>query len=163
MRIDFEEITPSRNKIKVIAIVILVILFIGLFALLGMYYGKLYNFSFSLKNITFLNGFIQEENAIKEENYEKNSKLPIYTKEAKEGMNNIYNKNSKIAYLTFDDGPSEVVTNLILDVLKEHNVSTVYYGHIHGSGSYHIVKEFEGIKFHLISCDSIEFTPYFIA
>ena len=34
-------------------------------------------------------------------------------------MKNIYNENTKIAYLTFDDGPSAAVTPLILDVLKQ--------------------------------------------
>ncbi len=51
----------------------------------------------------------------------------------------------------------------ILDILKKHNVKTVYHGHIHGLGLNNAVKEFEGIEFKLISCDCIDFTPYFIA
>ena len=45
MRIDFEDATPKHNGIKIGTIVILVILFIGLFGLLGIYYAKLYKFN----------------------------------------------------------------------------------------------------------------------
>lgn len=51
----------------------------------------------------------------------------------------------------------------ILDILKQHNVKTVYHGHIHGLGYLNAVTEYEGINFRLISCDCIDFTPYFIA
>lgn len=51
----------------------------------------------------------------------------------------------------------------ILDILKLHNVKTVYHGHIHGLGYLNAVTEYEGIEFKLISCDCIDFTPYFIA
>ena len=39
----------------------------------------------------------------------------------------IYNKDLKIAYLTFDDGPSQVVTPLILDVLKEEQIKATFF------------------------------------
>ena len=51
----------------------------------------------------------------------------------------------------------------IFDVIKKHNIKTVYHGHIHGSGFNNAVKEFEGVEFRLISCDCIDFTPLFIA
>ena len=51
----------------------------------------------------------------------------------------------------------------ILEILKRHNVKTVYHGHIHGLGFNNAVKEYDGIEFKLISCDCIDFTPYFIA
>lgn len=35
--------------------------------------------------------------------------------------------NKKVAYLTFDDGPSEYVTDEILDVLKEKNVKATFF------------------------------------
>ena len=50
----------------------------------------------------------------------------------------------------------------IFSVLKEHNIKTVYYGHIHGLGYLNAVKEYNGIEFKLISCDCIDFTPYYI-
>ncbi len=51
----------------------------------------------------------------------------------------------------------------ILNVLKKHNIKEVFHGHIHGSGFNNAVKEYDGIKFRLISCDCIDFTPLFIA
>lgn len=47
----------------------------------------------------------------------------------------------------------------ILEVLKKYNIKDVYHGHIHGAGFNNAVKEFEGINFHLISCDCTDFTP----
>ena len=54
------------------------------------------------------------------------------------------------------------VCHEILDVLKQHNITQVYYGHIHGLGYINAVKEYDGIKFTLISCDCIDFTPLLI-
>ena len=45
MRIEFEDATPRHNKVKRVITVVLVILFITLFGVLGIYYAKLYNFS----------------------------------------------------------------------------------------------------------------------
>ena len=50
----------------------------------------------------------------------------------------------------------------IFDVLKNHNIKTVYHGHIHGAGFNNAVKSYDGVEFKLISCDCIDFTPYFI-
>ena len=50
----------------------------------------------------------------------------------------------------------------IMDVLKQHNIKTVYHGHIHGSGLNHVVKEYDGIEFKLLSCDCTQFTPILI-
>ena len=54
------------------------------------------------------------------------------------------------------------VCNEIFDVLKNHKIKKVYHGHIHGAGFNNAVKEYDGIKFELISCDCIDFTPQFI-
>ena len=54
------------------------------------------------------------------------------------------------------------VCNEIFDVLKNHKIKQVYHGHIHGAGFNNAVKEYDGIKFELISCDCIDFTPQFI-
>lgn len=42
-------------------------------------------------------------------------------------INSPVNKDSKVVYLTFDDGPSPVVTDKILDVLKEYNVKATFF------------------------------------
>jgi peptidoglycan/xylan/chitin deacetylase (PgdA/CDA1 family) len=36
-------------------------------------------------------------------------------------------KNSKLAYLTFDDGPTYIVTNALLDMLKKENVKATFF------------------------------------
>ena len=127
MRIDFEDATPKHNRIKIGTIVILVILFIGLFGLLGMYYAKLYNFNIFAELKENYQEYIEEQKANKEEEKIQNSVLPTYTESSKQAMQEIYSTDTKIAYLTFDDGPSELVTNLILDVLREQNVKATFF------------------------------------
>ena len=41
-------------------------------------------------------------------------------------IKNLTNKKDKIAYLTFDDGPTTVVTPRILDILKEENIKATF-------------------------------------
>ncbi len=65
-----------------------------------------------------------------------------------------------LVFLHYPPVYGEYVCNEILDVLKKYNVTDVYHGHIHGSGLNNAVKEYDGIKFHLISCDCIDFTPF---
>lgn len=50
----------------------------------------------------------------------------------------------------------------IINVLEEFGVSKVYHGHIHGSGLNYSPKEYRKITFKLLSCDCIDFTPYYI-
>jgi Predicted xylanase/chitin deacetylase len=53
----------------------------------------------------------------------KSSNLSIDTQ-----LKNItVNNEKKIIYLTFDDGPSTVVTNKILDTLKEENIKATFF------------------------------------
>lgn len=39
----------------------------------------------------------------------------------------VYNQPEKVAYLTFDDGPSVSVTPAILDILKEYNIQATFF------------------------------------
>ena len=50
----------------------------------------------------------------------------------------------------------------IFSVLKKYNIKKVYYGHVHGAGKAGIVNEYDGIMLKLVSCDSIDFTPFCI-
>ena len=47
----------------------------------------------------------------------------------------------------------------MIEVLKEFGIKDVWHGHIHGAGKQYAVSEFDGISFHLISCDCINFSP----
>lgn len=55
------------------------------------------------------------------------TQLPVYSETAKKKMKNLYNSREKVAYLTFDDGPSQAVTPQILDVLKKENVKATFF------------------------------------
>lgn len=50
----------------------------------------------------------------------------------------------------------------LIEILKEHGIKSIYYGHIHGAGFNRAPTEHDGIKMKLLSCDCIDFTPYFI-
>ena len=54
--------------------------------------------------------------------FAENSPIEIIDK-----INNIYNSNEKIAYLTFDDGPSPNITPKILDILQEENIKASFF------------------------------------
>ena len=66
-----------------------------------------------------------------EENQNEASKnrLPVYSDEAKNRMDNIYVADSeeKIAYLTFDDGPSSKITPQILEILERENIKATFF------------------------------------
>ncbi len=126
MRIDFEDATPKHRGIKTGTIIILVILFIAMFGILGAYYAKLYNFSLIAKLKENYNNIKQEQ--LEEKTHKQEEVLTQQPTEApKEKISNIYNTSTKIAYLTFDDGPSSAVTPLILDLLKEENIKATFF------------------------------------
>lgn len=54
-----------------------------------------------------------------------------------------------------DGSPNEFV-----EIMKEYKVSTCLYGHLHGEGHKFAVEgDIDGIKFHCVSCDFIDFRP----
>ena len=42
-------------------------------------------------------------------------------------LNDITKSNKKIAYLTFDDGPTTTATSKVLDILKSENVKATFF------------------------------------
>ena len=66
----------------------------------------------------------QEEEKQKE--IERQAKIPKLTEQGKENLKNIYHTEKKVAYLTFDDGPSNN-THQILDVLKQNNIKAAFF------------------------------------
>lgn len=140
MRVDIIEVDNKKFRVKLIVIFIITLVLIALFSLLGIYCAKKYNTNYMLgkkQNIienTVQSEIQQDENKINIENIiqveteqnenieEENTKVNYM-----ENINNIYKKDTKIAYLTFDDGPSQAVTPLILDVLKEENIKATFF------------------------------------
>lgn len=68
----------------------------------------------------------------------------------------------KVVFLHYPPVYRDFVCNPIIDVLKNHNIKEIYYGHIHGSGKNYTVNEYDGIKMKLVSCDCVDFTPIFV-
>lgn len=146
MQYDIIEFEPKKHKIKIVLIVMLVVIFIAFFSILGIYYARIYNINIIKKkkekimsNQNKYNQVVEatdsnnsettkaENTNIKEREHVKRTLLPVYSENAKKQMKNIYNNKSKIAYLTFDDGPSSAVTPLILDLLKEENIKATFF------------------------------------
>lgn len=67
-----------------------------------------------------------------------------------------------LTFLHYPPVYKDSVCEEIMNVLKAHNVNHIYCGHIHGAGFHSMPKEYDGIKFTLISCDCIDFTPFLI-
>ena len=72
----------------------------------------------------------QGQNADQDNQVEENKpRLPVYSEEAKQNFKNIYvsNNDEKVAYLTFDDGPSKQITPQILEILKNENIKASFF------------------------------------
>lgn len=53
--------------------------------------------------------------------------VPKQNPNAQQEITNIYYSDEKVAYLTFDDGPSKNITPQILDILKQENVPATFF------------------------------------
>ena len=56
----------------------------------------------------------------------------------------------------------DFVCEELISLLKEYNISRVYFGHIHGSYNISSVFEYDGIQFKMISADFIDFLPQIV-
>lgn len=77
---------------------------------------------------------LAEENNIIEESEKETGKLENeedsiqkLTEEQIKAIKNIYKSEEKRAFLTFDDGPSDTVTPLILDILKKEDIKATFF------------------------------------
>lgn len=60
-------------------------------------------------------------------NNEQQNNQKGLTKEQLKAIDNIYDSKEKVAFLTFDDGPSSNITPQILDVLKKEEVKATFF------------------------------------
>lgn len=86
----------------------------------------------SLKNTSNIDTPNNQEENVEAEPEESisvilNNALPVFSEEAKEQIKTIYKSEEKRVFLTFDDGPSQTVTESILDTLKENNVKATFF------------------------------------
>lgn len=67
-----------------------------------------------------------------------------------------------VVFLHYPPAYGGYCTDEIIEVLRRHNITNLYYGHIHGSGRNQAPSAYEEIKMRLISCDCVDFTPIFV-
>ena len=53
--------------------------------------------------------------------------IPEYNENAQQQIKDLYYSTEKVAYLTFDDGPSATITPQILDILKDEEVPATFF------------------------------------
>jgi len=68
----------------------------------------------------------------------------------------------KIVFMHFPPYFEHYVCRPLIDRMKEYGVKRCYYGHIHGVYGVAPVHHFEGIDFHLVSADYLNFSPVLI-
>ena len=67
-----------------------------------------------------------------------------------------------LAFLHFPPYWNEKRTPGIYDLLKEYEIRNIYFGHIHNSYNIPAINEADGMRFHLISADYLDFLPKII-
>ncbi|MBE6730526.1 MAG: serine/threonine protein phosphatase [Ruminococcaceae bacterium] len=69
-----------------------------------------------------------------------------------------------VAFLHYPPVYGDFVSEEMMDTLKKYGVKDCYYGHIHNSAAAKkaVIGEYDGIKMHLISCDTIGFCPVLV-
>jgi peptidoglycan/xylan/chitin deacetylase (PgdA/CDA1 family) len=124
------EVTPENKKKKIIIISIIAVCVLIIGGIVLLYKTNFIQF-ISQKKLESENSAVIAEQTAEEKEKQKHiasvSFLPVYTEETKSKLANIYSTSEKTAYLTFDDGPSQTVTPLILDLLKQENIKATFF------------------------------------
>lgn len=132
---DLIVIEPDKRKKKIIIVVAIVIILVLLAICIWWRISTKENVKNEENNIqddtnienANTTDVIEKDEIKKQKHIGTINNLPNYTEKAKERMKNIYHSNEKVAYLTFDDGPSKSVTPLILDLLKQENIKATFF------------------------------------
>ena len=130
--IEIKSYNYRKNKLNWIRILAstLIILLVCLFSIYTSMKSKEIKCKNSLMSLAY-NEEVVEKVMLGEENTEEviqiKSAIPKLTEAARERFKGIYHSEEKVAYLTFDDGPSSTVTPFILDVLKENNIKATFF------------------------------------
>ena len=119
-----------RNIIIAICILVLVIIFGLVIKELNKKskYQKVYtSYENQIKQLQGGQQEGEEHKTQEQKDAEKKNKLPQLTQEGKSNLENIYHSDTKRVFLTFDDGPSETVTPVVLDTLKKENIKATFF------------------------------------
>lgn len=122
-----QKLNKKKIAILVLCILILICLIITIKHTVTIMKGyKIYKqYETQLQSLKYQDEKEQQKKK-EEEEKAKQAKIPKLTEEGKNNVNNIYKSDTKRAFLTFDDGPSEV-TNQILDTLKQEKVKATFF------------------------------------
>lgn len=125
---DIKEFRPKNSRKIIIFDILILIISLSLF----MYYGVI-NVKYTNANtVSNINNEEKNQNTQDVLNTDTQEEVNInypLTSEQIEKINKIYNgeEGKKVAYLTFDDGPSNSVTPFILDYLKQEKIHATFF------------------------------------
>ena len=69
-----------------------------------------------------------------------------------------------VVFLHYPPVFGDYICEEIMDVLKQNNITQCYYGHLHGRVAHTKAVQgiYDGIKFKMVSADSVDFTPVLV-
>lgn len=113
----------KKRMIFLLAILLTVLLCILLFVL------AIHNKMTKIQNETSMaqEDVLQDNAMVEQEEIQPKSKIPTLTEQGRNNMANIYTSEEKVAYLTFDDGPSTKVTPQILSILDQYQIKATFF------------------------------------
>lgn len=114
-------VKPKSNKKIFICLTIVLAILLGLLIYVSLIHSKM----LAIKEKNSIEGEVGQD--ITEEIHQLENRLPLLTQQGRENMANIYNSEQKIAYLTFDDGPSKTVTPQILNILEQYDIKATFF------------------------------------
>ena len=119
----------NKKKILIILIIILIILMLIETLIYTIDYMKKYKtykqYESKLQQLQQESNQTQEQINKKIEQIKK-ERLPNLTQKGFENISNIYKSDNKRVFITFDDGPS-TITSQILDILKQQNIKVTFF------------------------------------
>ena len=112
------------TKEKTLMVIIMMLMIAGI-VVIWINYAHIMkaNAEYELAYQQYQEALIKQE---EEQERKRQEKLPKLTEEGIQNINHIYSSDTKRAFLTFDDGPSNN-TNQILDILKEKNTKASFF------------------------------------
>ena len=119
------------NRKRIILITVLIVLIFIMLAISIFYIAETIKINkrekaFTNQLVEFTQKIQNEEQQKEKEEKEQKGKKPQLTDKGRENLKNIYHGDDKIAYLTFDDGPSNN-TSKILDILNQYNIKATFF------------------------------------
>lgn len=132
INISKDENSARISRVKIITIISILVISVSIFSII--YSNMKYNMMVEKRQKEIAeNKRIEEEKKLaeerrkkEEEERKKREKLPASIPNAQDAVAAIYDGKERKAFLTFDDGPSEI-TPQILDILKEENIKATFF------------------------------------